>query len=431
MFLPPYAFGGRETMLIFLQEFVLQIFLWLLQLIDGIMEIFSAISGVATVTYRGEQLNIIELLVGDSTVVAIFWCIFILAVGLSCIFAIVGLVKNMVANNRTVSGVVGKFFLSLLGTMAMLVVVVLGILIANSVLQLIANIFQISNTTKLSTALFDACAGDWINGYSKSEFDVSSLTVRDIFGDYNAALFGIWPTSWKCNGMVDPNKFLYFPSLVASIALGIAMIVAIVNLAKRIFEIVFLYLVMPVSMSTLAADDGARFKIWRETFITKVVLAYGAVFSVNVFVLILPLLSQMSIDGISGFGNSLFLIFMIIGGAMVIPAGMTLFARLFGQTDDWHGGGSFLRSAYYGSRFAGLATLGLAGWVLKKGVGAGKGIAKKIGSKKSDNGESGGGGSADCEDRYTESPAPSDGNEGAASGNAASAEENTDTGGNE
>ena len=418
-------------MLIFLQELVLQLFLWLLQLIDGIMEIFSAISGVATVTYHGEQVNLIELLVGDSTVGAIFWCIFILAVGLSCIFAIVGLVKNMVANNRTVSGVVGKFFLSLLGTMAMLVVVVLGILIANSVLQLIANIFQISNTTKLSTALFDACAGDWINGYSKAEFDVSSLTVRDIFGDYNAALFGIWPTSWKCNGMVDPNKFLYFPSLVAAIALGIAMIVAIVNLAKRIFEIVFLYLVMPVSMSTLAADDGARFKIWRETFITKVVLAYGAVFSVNVFVLILPLLSQMRIEGIGGFGNSLFLIFMIIGGAMVIPAGMTLFARLFGQADDWHGGGSFLRSAYYGSRFAGLATLGLAGWVLKKGVGAGKGIAKKIRSKKSDNGESGDGGSADGEDRYTESPAPSDGSDGAASGDAASAEENTDTGGSE
>ena len=386
---------------------------------------------MATVTYHGEQVNLIELLVGDSTAGAIFWCIFILAVGLSCIFAIVGLVKNMVANNRTVSGVVGKFFLSLLGTMAMLVVVVLGILIANSVLQLIANIFQISNTTKLSTALFDACAGDWINGYSKAEFDVSSLTVRDIFGDYNAALFGIWPTSWKCNGMVDPNKFLYFPSLVASIALGIAMIVAIINLAKRVFEIVFMYLVMPISMSTLAADDGARFKVWRETFITKIVLAYGAVFSVNVFVLILPLLSQMSIDGIGGFGNSLFLIFMIIGGAMVIPAGMTLFARLFGQADDWHGGGSFLRSAYYGSRFAGLATLGFAGWVLKKGVGAGKGIAKKIRSKKSDNGESADGGSADGEDRYTESPAPSDGSDGAASGDAASAEENTDTGGSE
>ena len=396
-------------MLIFLQELVLQLFLWLLQLIDGIMQIFSAISGVMTVTFHGEQVNLIELVVGDSTVAAVFWCIFILAVGLACIFAIAGLVKNMVASNRTVSGVMGKFFLSLLGTMAMLVVVILGILIANSVLQLIAQIFQISNTTKLSTALFDACAGEWINGFSKAEFDVSSLTVRDIFGDYNAALFGIWPTSWKCNGMVDPNKFLYFPSLVASIALGIAMIVAIVNLAKRVFEIVFLYLVMPLSMSTLAADDGARFKVWRETFITKIVLAYGAVFSVNVFVLILPLLSQMQIDGIGGFGNSLFLIFMIIGGAMVIPAGMGLFARLFGQGDDAHGGGSFLRSAYYGSRFAGLATLGLAGGILRTGYRGTRGIVRKIRNKKSsgsggDTGSSG----TDGGDRYSEAPAPAD-----------------------
>ena len=397
-------------MLIFLQELVLQLFLWLLQLIDGIMQIFSAISGVMTVTYHGEQVNLIELVVGDSTVAAVVWCIIILAVGFACIFAIAGLIKNMVASNRTISGVMGKFFLSLLGTMAMLVVVILGILIANSVLQLIAQIFQISNTTKLSTALFDACAGEWINGFSKAEFDVSSLTVRDIFGDYNAALFGIWPTSWKCNGMVDPNKFLYFPSLVASIALGIAMIVAIVNLAKRVFEIVFLYLVMPLSMSTLAADDGARFKVWRETFITKIVLAYGAVFSVNVFVLILPLLSQMQIDGIGGFGNSLFLIFMIIGGAMVIPAGMGLFARLFGQGDDAHGGGSFLRSAYYGSRFASLAAFGLAGSILRTGYRGTRGIVRKIRNKKSSGSGDGDTGSSgtDGGDRYSEAPAPAD-----------------------
>ena len=139
-------------MLIFLQEIALQLFLWLLQLIDGLMEIFSAISGVATVNYHGQQVNIIEFVIGDSTVGAIFWCIFITAVGLTCIFTIVGLVKNMVANNRTVSTIVGKFFLALLGTMAMLAVVILGILIANSLLQLLARIFQLENNTKLSTA---------------------------------------------------------------------------------------------------------------------------------------------------------------------------------------------------------------------------------------------------------------------------------------
>ena len=87
-------------MLIFIQEIGLQLFLWLLQLVDGLMEIFSAISGVATVNYHGQQVNIIEFIVGDSTIGAVFWCIFITAVGLTCIFTIVGLVKNMIANNR-------------------------------------------------------------------------------------------------------------------------------------------------------------------------------------------------------------------------------------------------------------------------------------------------------------------------------------------
>ena len=55
-------------MLIFIQEIGLQLFLWLLQLIDGLMEIFSAISGVSTVNYHGQQVNIVEFIVGDSTI---------------------------------------------------------------------------------------------------------------------------------------------------------------------------------------------------------------------------------------------------------------------------------------------------------------------------------------------------------------------------
>ena len=73
-------------MLIFFQQLCLLLFLWLLKLVDGLMEIFSAISGITDVTYKGEKVNIIEFLAGDSTVNTIFWCIFILAIGLTCIF---------------------------------------------------------------------------------------------------------------------------------------------------------------------------------------------------------------------------------------------------------------------------------------------------------------------------------------------------------
>ena len=370
-------------MLIFLQEIALQLFLWLLQLIDGLMEIFSAISGVTTVNYHGQQVNIIEFVIGDSTIGAIFWCIFITAVGLTCIFTIVGLVKNMVANNRTVSTIVGKFFLALLGTMAMLAVVILGILIANSLLQLMARIFQLENNTKLSTAIFNACVADWVNGYSASNMDVTSLSVSKILGGYDTALFGIWPTSWKCNGMVNPNTFMYLPALIAGIALTIAMIIAVLNLAKRVYEIVFVYFTMPISMSTLPLDDGARFKNWREMFVTKIVLAYGAVLAVNIFALLLPLINQMHIDGVSGFANSMFTLFMIVGGAMIIPAGQTLFARLFGQ-------------------IASALTVGLA----MKGVrGIGHAIRRRSNRSHNsgDSGSSGDSSADDSSDQYTES----------------------------
>ncbi len=358
-------------MLIFFQEICLQLFLWLLKLIDGLMEIFSAIAGVTNVKVNGQSVNIIEYLAGNSTVGTVFWCIFILAVGLTCIFTIVGLVKNMIANNRNISSIVGKFFLALLGTMAMLAVVFLGIMIANSLLQLLARIFELNTSKKLSNALFNACVGNWVNGYNINKINVTSLSVSDIFGDYNSALFGIWPTSWKCNGMVNPNTFMYLPSLIAGIALLIALIIATLNLAKRVYEIIYLYLCMPVSMSTLPLDDGARFKNWREQFITKIILAYGAVLSVNVFILLLPIIQSMSIPSVGSFGNSIFRIFMIVGGAMVIPAGQTLFARLFGTADDMHAGGSWLRSAYYGGRMVGAMTIGLA----VKGV---KGIAHVV-----------------------------------------------------
>lgn len=356
----PYSY--REN-----AELVKEIYIRSALLVQEICDAYaSKQSEVKVIDDRDEEPVSDEPIIGT-----VFWCIFITAVGLTCIFTIVGLVKNMIAGNRNISTIVGKFFLALLGTMAMLAVVILGILIANSLLQLLARIFQVNNTTKLSTAIFNACVSEWLNGYSASNIDVTSLSVRQIFGGYDAALFGIWPTSWKCNGMVNPNTFLYLPALIAGVALAIALIMAVLNLAKRVYEIVFTYFTLPVAMSALPLDDGARFKNWREMFVTKMILAYGAVFAVNIFVLILPVINDMRIDGVSGFGNAMFTIFMIVGGAMLIPAGQTLFARLFGQADDMKAGGGWLRSAFYGGRITSALTIGLA----VKGV---KGIAHTV-----------------------------------------------------
>lgn len=319
-------------MLIFFQELIMQVFLWILRAIDGIMELFSALSGITKINYKGEQINLVEFLVGDSTISKVFWCVFILAIGLGCMFAIIALVKNMIANNRNISTIVGKFFLAMLGTLVMLIVVILGIIISNSLLVLIAEIFNIDTSVRLSETLFNICVGDWLNGYSVAEIDFNTITVRDILGEYDPnTVFGVFPTSWKMNGMVNPNTFMYFPALLMVFGVGFALIKAIAKLVKRVYELIFMYVTMPMFMSTLPLDDGARFRTWRETFVTKVVLTYGTVFSVSIFALILPMISSMQIDGISEFGNKLFQIFMLIGGTIMIPTGQALFSKLFGS----------------------------------------------------------------------------------------------------
>ena len=319
-------------MLIFFQELIMQVFLWILRAIDGIMELFSALSGITKINYKGEQINLVEFLVGDSTISKVFWCVFILAIGLGCMFAIIALVRNMIANNRNISTIVGKFFLAMLGTLVMLIVVILGIIISNSLLVLIAEIFNIDTSVRLSETLFNICVGDWLNGYSVAEIDFNTITVRDILGEYDPnTVFGVFPTSWKMNGMVNPNTFMYFPALLMVFGVGFALIKAIAKLVKRVYELIFMYVTMPMFMSTLPLDDGARFRTWRETFVTKVVLTYGTVFSVSIFALILPMISSMQIDGISEFGNKLFQIFMLIGGTIMIPTGQALFSKLFGS----------------------------------------------------------------------------------------------------
>lgn len=331
-------------MIIFLEEIILQIFLWVLKILDGIMELFSGLTGLTSINYQGENVDLIEFLVGGSTVSRVLWCVFILAIGLSCIFAIIALVKNMIANNRNISTIVGKFFLALLGTMAMLVVVLLGILISNAILQLIARIFDIDTSQKLSETIFNACVGDWLNDYSSLEIDFSTVSVREIFGDYDVVtVFEVFPMNWKMNGMVNPNTFRFIPALITSIVILVALFTSLIKLAKRIYELIFMYVTMPIFLSTLPLDDGARFKSWRETFVSKVIMTHGTVFSISIFALLSPIIGRMTIPGLSELGNSLFSLVMVMGGILIIPTGQMLFSRLLGNiTDEYMGKGRML-----------------------------------------------------------------------------------------
>ena len=117
---------------------------------------------------------------------------------------------------------------------------------------------------------------------------------------------------------------------LASIGLIIVLVQAALSLTMRIFNIVFLYIAAPLCIATVPLDNGARFTLWREPTISKILLAYGNVIAVNVYILLLPLLTKLSISDKGTLVNMIFQTVLIVCGAMTIPGGQLLFARLFG-----------------------------------------------------------------------------------------------------
>lgn len=314
-------------------------------MIDGLVSIFSAISGLTNVSYNGDKVDILQTFLGNSTVTTIFWCIFLLTVGLGCLFATISIIKNIITNKNTVKSIVGKFFLFLLGTLAVLAVLYFGILISNEVLQLLGKIFGMDNSSNISNALFDACAsGAYKDGWSidaiLARHNVDSITKVPavlILGGHKSGILGsMLGAEWKLNGYVDAEAFQYLLAAIGSTIILIELIIVTLHLAKRLYEIVFLYFLMPTSMSALPLDDGARFKNWREQFVTKIIIVYGAVIAVNLFTILAGIFSNMQIDGLGSFGNSLFRTFMLVGGAMMMKSGIELFAKVLGHGDDLH-----------------------------------------------------------------------------------------------
>ena len=154
-------------------------------------------------------------------------------------------------------------------------------------------------------------------------------------------------------GLIDPLTYNWALAYIAAIVLIIVLFVSALSLAKRVFDIIFLFFSMPFPIATMPSDDGARFKLWKDTMISKVILAYGTVIAVNLFLLVLPLITSITFS-VNKVVNCVAQLIFIIGGAVSIYGAQLLFARLFGTSAEesremmnaFRGAGSFGRMLF-------------------------------------------------------------------------------------
>ncbi|MDE7216015.1 MAG: hypothetical protein K2O08_04330 [Clostridia bacterium] len=357
--------------------FFLKILMWLQiglsRIVDMVMQLFSVFSGIDTIKVDGKEESLLLYFIGNTTVIKVFWAILIIGVFCVFIFTAIAIIKNMVVIKKTVSQILGKMLISMF-SMIVVVICLFGFIFgANCVLTEIDVAFNQGSELTIGQQLFDASITDaaWVNpDFAIKDEDGISQGMKEVFGTDNKGkinkdwdgvtpdkIFGTYKTDWMFENIEKPNedqivnieKYDFFIGLPSSIIMAIVLFIAVMGLVTRLYDLVFIFLTSPLIMSTLPVDDGAKFKLWRETAISKTLLAYGTVFSVNIYIILMPLISKITIPGSNAL-TTLMRVLLIICGALTISNGQVFFARLLG-TDAQES-----RQAAYGMRtmFAGV-----------------------------------------------------------------------------
>ena len=130
-------------------------------------------------------------------------------------------------------------------------------------------------------------------------------------------------------GLVNYSSYEYVIGLFAAVMLIIVFVIAIMGLVARLFDLVFLLLVSPLITATIPLDEGAKFKLWRETAISKTLLAYGTVLGVNIYCLLLPIINRIAIPD-QDLLTIIIKTLLIVVGALTISNSSLLLARILG-----------------------------------------------------------------------------------------------------
>ncbi len=131
----------------------------------------------------------------------------------------------------------------------------------------------------------------------------------------------------------NTKKFDYVVAIVSSIMCLIIMIMCILQFIQRIIVVLLLYLISPYFVAYIPLDDGAKFKQWRELFIGYMVSAFGPIFAMRVYLLLIPFISNGTIifSGVADEVAMILKIIFIVGGAYAIFMSKLLILSLVSQ----------------------------------------------------------------------------------------------------
>lgn len=138
----------------------------------------------------------------------------------------------------------------------------------------------------------------------------------------------------------DITEINYILLLAGSYIFLMLMLTCIIQFIERLFNLVLLYITGPLFASSMSLDEGGKFQSWLQGFVLQLLGAFGSVFVMRIYLIIMPVLSSSAIvffPNTEGFWgttiNYMAQLILIIGGAFAVSrANSIIFGALSGNS---------------------------------------------------------------------------------------------------
>jgi hypothetical protein len=318
-------------------------------IIDFIVDAFYKLSGLDTVSVDGERTDLLSHFVRTDAVRTAFLGVFLVGVILLCVFVLTAIIRSEYADaqhKRTKGQILVKAGQSFLIFLIVPFLLAAGIMLTNAVTGAISGSMLMEagdggRTLFGGQILVTSGHGAFIGGEGmRAEIERGFITGALDYNDLDVVkqYYDLWQVN-------------FFVGIFSGLILLILFALAAIRFVQRLFDVILLYVISPVSVSTIPVDDGARFKLWREMLISKVLSAYGIILAMNLFFLIVPQVNRIQFYN-DGFSNGLIGLLFVIGGAFAVTKAYMVIAQLTGSNAGAQEAQQTMAGIYSGIRMA-------------------------------------------------------------------------------
>lgn len=368
--------------------------LWLL---DQLQNGFDVLIGLKDVTYTSAetgaktQSTLLQYFMNNEIIRNALISITFIALALSIIFSIYAIMRSTLdfdfEGKRPVGRVLNSVAKMMIAFLIVPVIAVFGVSLASIVLK--------QTCTAISGS--DASLGKWV--LAISSIDAGRGNPPASFNDPNTGLVAEpWASlvAGETNYLsfatqIHISRIDYILGYASIIFMSIVMIMCLFTFIKRIFDIIIMYITSPYFVSTIVLDDGEKFKRWRENFIARVLVGFGSVIGMRIFLMMVPVImnDQLKIfDSVAGniTGGYVIKLVFILGGMFAVYKSSTLLTGIISANvaaeenmNNAMVGGLLMAGAKKGGNFLwskGKAALGGLSKSSKSGAASGAGSGK-------------------------------------------------------